>query len=445
MKLITLLCVESRTFAFAVCLSLFTGCRCTHKPFPTQLSYLVLPPMPLTIHRHFAALGFPLRAIFFVVLASVLLVGCVPKRQYDDTLTAKQNAERVAAEARTAMEKQKQDVAALGLKLQKTEEDVQSLRRDTANVYPLYRRIKATNADLNALYEKTVAQSNALAASASSERRTISETLTLKEQQLAEREASYNKAQLELLAAQRVLLEKENAMNKAQAEATRLQAEASRLQGENAKSQAENAKSQADISKSQAEAGALKADLSQSKSTLAEREQRVKDLEAAIATQKAQSDALRDKLSTALAGYSSSELTVTQRDGKVYVSLSQELLFASGSTEVNKKGRDAVTSLASVLARNPDIQITVEGHTDNVPFKGTGGIKDNWDLSTIRATTIARILASNAVDARRITAAGRGDNVPVADNSTAGGRAQNRRTEIILSPKLDDLYNIIKK
>ena len=297
------------------------------------------------------------------------------------------------------------------------------MRRDTSNIYPLYRRVKKANEDLNVLYEKAIAQSNSLANSATSEKRELADVLSKRELEVRQKE-------MDLLAAQRTLLDKEQAATKLQAEAERLKSEAEKLKLES--------------SQLKEQSGKLQGNLDQTTATLAQREQRVKELESVIAAQKAKSDELKQKLSSALTGFSSNELTVTQRDGKVYVSLSQELLFASGSTEVNQKGRAAISSLASVLNKNSDIQVMVEGHTDNVPFKGAGAMKDNWDLSAIRATAITKLLVNGGVTPQRIAAAGRGEYLPVSDNSTSDGKAKNRRTEIILSPKLDDLYNIIK-
>jgi chemotaxis protein MotB len=153
---------------------------------------------------------------------------------------------------------------------------------------------------------------------------------------------------------------------------------------------------------------------------------------------------LKNTIDKALAGFSSSDLTVERKNGKVYVSLSEKLLFASGSTVVDPKGKDALKKLADVLKANGDISIEIEGHTDNVPMKSASFPKDNWDLSVLRATSIVKILTTeNGLDAKRVIAEGRGEFFPVADNSTTEGKAKNRRTEIILSPNLDALYNLI--
>ncbi len=253
------------------------------------------------------------------------------------------------------------------------------------------------------------------------------------------------RAQQDLVASQRAIADKETAAAALKADAERLKMDSERLKIETENLKAESDKAREEAMSAKANSTVLQGNLSQTQTTLAAREQRVKELESAIAAQKAKSDELRGKLSSALSGFNSNELSVEQRNGKVYVSLSQELLFASGSTEVNAKGKTALASLASVLNKNPDVQIAVEGHTDNVPFKGAGAMKDNWDLSVLRATSITRLLTNGGVDPRRVTAAGHSEFIPVAENNNADGKAKNRRTEIILSPKLDELYSILKQ
>jgi chemotaxis protein MotB len=154
---------------------------------------------------------------------------------------------------------------------------------------------------------------------------------------------------------------------------------------------------------------------------------------------------LREKVAEALLGFEGQGLTVTRRDGNVYVSLEEQLLFRTGSTVVDPKGVRALQQLAVVLANNPDINIMIEGHTDDVPFRKGASIKDNWDLSVMRATSIVRILMDAAsIDPTRITAAGRGEFLPVDAADTPEARRKNRRTEIILSPDLSELYKILE-
>lgn len=177
---------------------------------------------------------------------------------------------------------------------------------------------------------------------------------------------------------------------------------------------------------------------------LSEREKTLDEMKKIIARQDSITSRLNGILRNALLGFNSDELSVEIKNGKVYVSLSEKLLFKSGSSAVETKGKEALKLLAGVLEKNPDIDILVEGHTDNVPIK-TPVYKDNWDLSVARATSIVRILITDyKITPTRLTASGRGEFFPKADNETAEGRAKNRRTEIILSPKLDELMKLLK-
>ena len=179
---------------------------------------------------------------------------------------------------------------------------------------------------------------------------------------------------------------------------------------------------------------------------LAARSKRVNELEGLIAAKDAKMNALKDAISKALTDFEGKGLTVEQRDGKVYVSMENKLLFNSGSWAVNADGRQAVNQLGNVLAQNPDISVLIEGHTDNVPYGGNGPLKDNWDLSTKRATAIVQILReNNSIDPQNLTAAGRGEYAPVASNDTAEGKAKNRRIEVILTPKLDEVTKLLNE
>tara|TARA_A200000113_G_scaffold132270_1_gene118977 strand:- start:4947 stop:5846 length:900 start_codon:yes stop_codon:yes gene_type:complete len=177
---------------------------------------------------------------------------------------------------------------------------------------------------------------------------------------------------------------------------------------------------------------------------LADRVARVEELEGLIAGQKQAMRNLKERLSDALLNFEDKGLTVEARDGKVYVSMENKLLFKSGSWTVEAAGQNAIKSLAGVLAENPDIAILIEGHTDNVPYRGKGPLKGNWDLSTKRATAIVNQLLENPdILPQNLTAAGRGEYLPIAPNSTRSGRAANRRIEVVLSPQLDEISQII--
>lgn len=174
---------------------------------------------------------------------------------------------------------------------------------------------------------------------------------------------------------------------------------------------------------------------------------RVNELESIMAAKEAAMKKLKDALSKSLKAFEGKGLTVNQRDGKVYVSMENKLLFESGSWAVGSEGKKAVVLVASVLAQNPDISVLIEGHTDNDKFTGAvGQIENNWDLSTKRATAIVNILSENkGVKKDNLTAAGRGEFAPLMSNDTSEGKAKNRRIEIILTPKLDEISKMLNE
>jgi chemotaxis protein MotB len=184
-------------------------------------------------------------------------------------------------------------------------------------------------------------------------------------------------------------------------------------------------------------------ELDRKEKLLSEREETLRDMQKIIARQDSITKRLNNILHNALLGFNPDELSLEIKNGKVYVSMSDKLLFSSGSATVESKGREALKVLGDVLDKNTDIDILVEGHTDNVPIK-TAVYKDNWDLSVARATSIVRILSADYnIAPTRLTASGRGEFFPKADNTTAEGRAGNRRTEIVLSPKLEEIMQLL--
>lgn len=186
-------------------------------------------------------------------------------------------------------------------------------------------------------------------------------------------------------------------------------------------------------------------ELEEKEKLLAERERALNELRDVVARQDSITKRLNDVLRNALLGFNSDELSVEVKNGKVYVSMSDKLLFKSGSAAVETKGKEAIKVLAGVLEKNLDIDILIEGHTDNVPIK-TAVYQDNWDLSVARATSIVRILTVDyKILPTRLTASGKGEFSPRATNETSEGRALNRRTEIILSPKLDEIMQLLKQ
>ena len=186
--------------------------------------------------------------------------------------------------------------------------------------------------------------------------------------------------------------------------------------------------------------------LAQEQEKLNASSQRLKELEDLIAAKEASMKKLKETLSNALNGFEGKGLTVEQKNGKVYVSMENKLLFNSGSWAVGTEGKKAVVEVGKVLGDNPDISVLIEGHTDNDPYNGSGPIADNWDLSTKRATAIVTILGENSkVNKQNLTAAGRSEYAPLGSNSTAEGKSKNRRIEIILTPKLDEISKMLNE
>jgi len=178
--------------------------------------------------------------------------------------------------------------------------------------------------------------------------------------------------------------------------------------------------------------------------SLAEREKKVKELEKVLANKDKAVKDLKDRISNSLLNFKESDLTVQVKNGKVYVSLAEQLLFGSGSIVVDNKGVGALQQLAKAIKDQKDIQITIEGHTDNVPIsKKSAYMQDNWDLSVMRATSITKILTDAGVSAKQITASGKGEFSPLAPNDTPQNKQKNRRTEIIITPNLDELFKIL--
>jgi chemotaxis protein MotB len=187
-------------------------------------------------------------------------------------------------------------------------------------------------------------------------------------------------------------------------------------------------------------------EISKLSNDLKTREQRLKEVEEILRKRDEATNQLKEKLQQALLGFTKNGLTVEIRNGKVYVSLTDKLLFPSGSIIIDEKGKQALSQLADVLKQQPEINIAVEGHTDSQKITNLGQIKDNWDLSVLRSTSVVRYLTEvSKVESVRMTATGKGEFQPLDANTTTEGRSKNRRIEIVLSPKLDELYDLIKQ
>lgn len=228
------------------------------------------------------------------------------------------------------------------------------------------------------------------------------------------------------------------------------------LQNDSALMASKIADQQASINKLQASLDALnqqnaqlnnqntntKGEVSSLQQNLQAQQKRLQELQNLLDQQKNKAAELRNKMKTALVGFNDSDLSITQKNGKVYISLSEKFLFPSGSAVVNDSGKIALSKLANVLIVNPDISVDIEGHTDSIPIRGK--FEDNWALSTARASSVVRILVNDyKVDPAKVVASGHSWYDPVDTNTTPEGRARNRRTEIILSPNLDELYKLL--
>ena len=233
-------------------------------------------------------------------------------------------------------------------------------------------------------------------------------------------------------------LQKENANTQSQLNESNMQL--MKVKDENANMKTENETIQKEYALIQKN---LMMRSSESKMTIAEQARRLGILQDIIDTQAEITTRLRNSIGNALKNYKTDELTVYMKDGNVHVSLAEKLLFKSGSDVVDSKGKAALKSLASVLNSSDDFTVAINGHTDDVPIN-TKIFEDNWDLSTARATSIVRILTiDNGFDSSRITASGKSQFHPVSVNTTAEGRADNRRTEVILSPDLQEIYKLL--
>jgi chemotaxis protein MotB len=216
------------------------------------------------------------------------------------------------------------------------------------------------------------------------------------------------------------------------------------LEAANSGSSAEIERLLTELKNTQGDLNAREDRLRAAENELEERNAKLIELQNILAQKDQAVKDLKQKVMDALVGFNNKGLTVHEKNGKVYVSLEEKLLFKTGQWNVDPKGQEAIKQLSEVLAQNSDINIMVEGHTDDVPMHGSGEVKDNWDLSVMRATAVVKILTQNKqIDPKRIIAAGRSEYLPLSPDKTAEGRQMNRRTEIILTPNLDELLKII--
>ncbi len=321
-------------------------------------------------------------------LLIVAASSCVPIRKYEELQAKETECQEDLGKLRDDYAKMEGEFNEALRTIDALQKKAKALREDTTLMGNAYRRLTKSYEELNESYELLIANNNTLIARNAAENRKLLEQLEKTEQELLAKEEALTKEQ-----------ERLNALN-------------SRLK--------------------------------ELETNLEKREERVNELESALSKKDSISSALRDKIAAALTRFEGKGLTVEQKNGKVYVSLENSLLFASGSWNVDASGKQAIQDLAGALSENPDLDILIEGHTDNDEYNGSGAIKDNWDLSVMRATSIVKILTQAGVDPTRLTAAGRGEFIPVASNETSAGKAANRRIEIIISPDLGVLYDVIQ-
>ncbi len=334
-------------------------------------------------------------SVVIVFIATLIVFACVPARQFEDVKAKKEECETERNQLKKDNETLTTQNNELKTLVDKYKLDLNSLVVDTAIKGNAYRTLTVQYDKINDLYAKLLENQEKLrqgedadAQKAMAMLQQTREELQLKEDELRALEARLNqeRANVETMRIQNELKEKE----------------------------------------------------------LAEKNAKVQELQAKLDAQDSVMNALRKKVSDALVGFEGNGLTVTLKDGKVYVSLDEQLLFKSGKWDVDPKGVQALKNLAVVLETNPDINIMIEGHTDELNFSGNGSIEDNWDLSVKRATAIVKILLGNSkIDPKRLTAAGRSSYLPVDPAKTPEARAKNRRTEIILTPNLDELYKLM--
>lgn len=326
---------------------------------------------------------------FTVIVIAGALFSCVPQRKLEEEQTKRENCEKELATLKTNSQGFETKLNEVATKLNDEEKIVAGLKNDTSITGTSYRNLTAKYDKLNQINEQ--------------------------------------------------LLDKYNRMLEGNI------ADTKKISGELQLTQEQVLKKQDELKQLEAQLNAQKKNLDELTFELKKREARVAELEGVLKKKDDAVNDLKKKLSDALFGFEGKGLTITQKNGKVYVSMEESLLFASGSTTVETKGVDALKKVAKVLEQNADINILIEGHTDDVPMVGKGDIKDNWDLSVMRATSIVKIITKNStVDPRRLTAAGRGEYFPIDPAKTTDARKKNRRTEIILTPKLDELFKVLE-
>ena len=328
--------------------------------------------------------------ISLIILSFFLISSCITPKVYNELLDkheiAKKNLtknEKLILELRENLDDKERDITNLNTLVEQLRKDSIALNNDLISCQKKYD-------DLSTTYDLLTSKSSRYMAEKAKETKELLSQLETTQSELFAKEDQLNKSTLELEEKERKLLDSQNELEL--------------------------------------------------------RSLRVAELEAIINRKDSMVTALKQKISKALIGLEGDGLTIEQRNGKVYISLEEDLLFASGKYEINQTGKQALDKLSDALSYQKDLEILVEGHTDSIPLSGRGLIKDNWDLSVMRATSVVKRLTSNTnLDPTQLIAAGRSEFVPISSNLTSEGRGENRRIEMILSPNLDDLFKLLEE
>ena len=328
--------------------------------------------------------------ISLIILSIFLISSCITPKVYNELLDkheiAKKNLtknEKLILELRENLDDNERDITNLNALVEQLRKDSIALNNDLVACQKKYD-------DLSTTYDLLTSKSSRYMAEKAKETKELLNQLETTQSELFAKEDQLNKSTLELEEKERKLLDSQNELEL--------------------------------------------------------RSLRVAELEAIINRKDSMVTALKQKISKALIGLEGDGLTIEQRNGKVYISLEEDLLFASGKYEINQTGKQALDKLSDALSYQKDLEILVEGHTDSIPLSGRGLVKDNWDLSVMRATSVVKRLTSNTnLDPTQLIAAGRSEFVPISSNETSEGRGENRRIEMILSPNLDDLFKLLEE
>lgn len=333
----------------------------------------------------------------------ILLSSCVAEKRFQDEVAARATAEEERARLKSENINMNALNADLTDRLKDYDRQLVHLRKDTAVMSSSLDKLTTNHDRLNETYEQLLDQMTKLRQGNAEDTRRLSQEL-----QDARRAIQVREDELKEL--ERTLVIKEGNLDGMRTELER-----------------------------------SKAELEDKRVQLMARSLRINELESILARKDSAVLALKNNIANALLGFKDQGLTVEQKNGKVYVSLEEQLLFKSGSWVVDPKGKEALIKLSKVLQTQPEVGILVEGHTDDVPYGGNGNVTDNWDLSVKRATSIVKLMMDNsAINPTQLTAAGRSEYLPLDPADTKEARAKNRRTEIIITPKLNELFKILE-